>query len=95
MRAEGPDLVHTTPEAPQTAQGWLEPVIAPLPGPNALGMGASGSSPPAMDRSKQAMGRAQVSAAPIRCGTSVSLASQTGRSDEIHSPPEWAGRVVR
>lgn len=31
----------------------------------------------------------------MRCGASMSLEAQTGQSEEIHSPEEWASRVVR
>jgi len=31
----------------------------------------------------------------MRCGTSVSLMAQTGQSEAIHSPEEWASTVVR
>src|ERR1019366_6551650 len=31
----------------------------------------------------------------MRCGAAVSLIGQTGQSDDIHSPDEWARMVVR
>src|ERR1039458_9350747 len=31
----------------------------------------------------------------MRCGAAVSLIGQTGQSDDIHSPDEWARLVVR
>src|ERR1022692_3422742 len=31
----------------------------------------------------------------MRCGAAVSLTGQTGQSDDIHSPDEWARMVVR
>jgi hypothetical protein len=31
----------------------------------------------------------------MRWGAAVSFEEQTGQSDEIHSPDEWASRVVR
>ena len=34
-------------------------------------------------------------AAPMRLGLAISPSEQTGQSDEIHSPEEWASTVFR
>ena len=42
------------------------------------------------DQREQGIAPGIVSAAPIRCGVTVSPTAQTGQSDETHSPEEWA-----